>query len=86
MRTNIEIDDDLMAEAARATGLKTKKAIVEAGLQRLVQGNRHARFLAARGKVDFLAGYDHKALRAGLPPAAQPTVAEATPARRRARP
>ena len=37
MRTNIDIDDALIAEAIEATGLKTKKAAVEAGLRVLVR-------------------------------------------------
>jgi Arc/MetJ family transcription regulator len=36
MRTNIVIDDDLMAEAMEATGLKTKREAVELGLKTLV--------------------------------------------------
>lgn len=36
MRTNIEIDDELLAKAMAARGLKTKKAAVEAGLRALV--------------------------------------------------
>jgi Arc/MetJ family transcription regulator len=40
MRTNIVIDDELMAEAMKATGLTTKRAVVEAGLARLIQINR----------------------------------------------
>jgi Arc/MetJ family transcription regulator len=41
MRTNIDIDDDLLAEAMTLTGLPTKKATVEEALRRLV--NRHLR-------------------------------------------
>ncbi|HET9229464.1 MAG TPA: type II toxin-antitoxin system VapB family antitoxin [Thermoanaerobaculia bacterium] len=37
MITNIDIDADLMEKARRATGLKTKKAVVEAGLRALIQ-------------------------------------------------
>jgi Arc/MetJ family transcription regulator len=37
MRTNIVIDDALMAEALRLSQLKTKKAVVERGLQLLIQ-------------------------------------------------
>jgi Arc/MetJ family transcription regulator len=44
MRTNIDIDDDLLAEAMAATGLETKKATVEEALRRLVQ--RHRRQVA----------------------------------------
>ena len=35
MRTNIEIDDDLMTKVMNATGLKTKKAVIEKALQEL---------------------------------------------------
>ena len=40
MRTNIEIDDDLLAEAMAATGLATKKATVDEALRRLVHQHR----------------------------------------------
>ena len=40
MRTNIDIDDELMREAMEATGLKTKKALVEAGLEILARRER----------------------------------------------
>ena len=36
MRTNIDIDDDLLAQAMAVTGLATKKATVEEALRRLV--------------------------------------------------
>jgi Arc/MetJ family transcription regulator len=37
MRTNIEIDDDLLAAAMKATGLPTKRATVEEGLRLVVR-------------------------------------------------
>ena len=37
MRTNIDIDDDLLAEAMRVTGLPTKKATVEEALRQIVR-------------------------------------------------
>jgi Arc/MetJ family transcription regulator len=37
MRTNIEIDDQLLSQAMTATGLSTKRATVEEGLRLLVQ-------------------------------------------------
>lgn len=37
MRTNIDIDDDLMAEAMKATGQRTKKAAVVAALRSAIQ-------------------------------------------------
>jgi Arc/MetJ family transcription regulator len=53
MRTNIEIDDDLMRKAMRASGATTKRAVVEQGLRMLVdvRGQRAIRRL--RGKVQW---------------------------------
>jgi Arc/MetJ family transcription regulator len=53
MRTNIVIDDNLMKAALRATGLKTKRAVVELGLRRLVQLSAQARILELKGKVHW---------------------------------
>jgi len=41
MRTNIEIDDELMRQAMAATGTSTKKATVEACLRKLVALKLH---------------------------------------------
>lgn len=46
MRTNIEIDDELMAKAMTVTGLPTKKAAVEAALRRLVDSHHRREALA----------------------------------------
>jgi Arc/MetJ family transcription regulator len=51
MRTNIVIDDRLMAEALKATGLKTKKEAVELGLQTLVRLRKQAAIRKFRGKL-----------------------------------
>ena len=40
MRTNIEIDDELMAQALKLTGLPTKRAVVEEGLRLMVQASQ----------------------------------------------
>ncbi len=40
MRTNIEIDDDLLLEAMAASGLTTKRATVEEALRQLVLSHR----------------------------------------------
>jgi Arc/MetJ family transcription regulator len=45
MRTNIEIDDDLMDEALKLTGLPTKRAVVEEGLRLVVRLRKQARTL-----------------------------------------
>jgi Arc/MetJ family transcription regulator len=53
MRTNIVIDDKLMADALKATGAKTKKEAVELGLRTLVQMGRQAEVRRLRGKVQW---------------------------------
>jgi Arc/MetJ family transcription regulator len=45
MRTNIEIDDELLAQAMTAAGLSTKRATVEAGLRLLVRLRMQAKAL-----------------------------------------
>lgn len=42
MRTNIVIDDKLMRDALQATGLKTKREVVEEGLRTLLRINKQA--------------------------------------------
>ena len=51
MRTNIDIDDDLMTEALRRSGAPTKRAAVEEGLRLLIQTRRQAGLRRLRGKV-----------------------------------
>ncbi len=51
MRTNIEIDDTLMAEALQVSGLATKRAVVEAGLRLLIKLRRQAEVKRLFGKV-----------------------------------
>ncbi|HNU12443.1 MAG TPA: type II toxin-antitoxin system VapB family antitoxin [Rubrivivax sp.] len=53
MRTNIVIDDKLIAEAMKASGAKTKKEAVERGLQALLQLSRQAELRKLRGKVQW---------------------------------
>ncbi len=53
MRTNIVIDGDLMADALKATGLKTKKEAVELGLKTLVRLKKQADIKSWRGKLTW---------------------------------
>jgi Arc/MetJ family transcription regulator len=46
MRTNIDIDDDLLSQAMTASGLSTKRATVEEGLRLLLRVHRQAKALA----------------------------------------
>ena len=53
MRTNIEIEDELIQEALRVSGLKTKRAAVEAGLRALIRLNKRRKILDLAGKVQW---------------------------------
>ena len=58
MRTNIEIDDDLLREARRLSGLKTKRAVVEAALRMFVRVKRQTDILDLAGKVHWEGNLD----------------------------
>jgi Arc/MetJ family transcription regulator len=51
MRTNIVIDNSLMRQAMKATGLSTKKAVVEEGLRLLIKVKGQEGVRRLRGKV-----------------------------------
>ena len=51
MRTNIIIDEDLMAQAMKAGPYKTKKEAVEAGLKLLARQAAYREILKWRGKL-----------------------------------
>ena len=53
MRTNIVIDDKLMAEDIKLSQLKTKKAVVETGLRLLIQIKKQERIKSLRGKLNW---------------------------------
>ena len=53
MRTNIDIDDDLMRDVLKETGLPTKKAAVEEALRLLLQIRRQREIMKYRGKVQW---------------------------------
>jgi antitoxin ParD1/3/4 len=56
MRTNIDIDDELMAAAMAAGPFKTKREAVEAGLALLKRQADYARLLALKGQLRW--GWD----------------------------
>ena len=58
MRTTIDIDDALMAEALETSGCKTKKAAVEEGLRLLVRTRRQGSILELRGKLRWEGSLD----------------------------
>ena len=65
MRTNIVLDDELVAEASRLSGIKTKKDLVNEALRVFIASQRRKSLLDIAGKIKLAPGYDYKALRNG---------------------
>ena len=53
MRTNIDIDDNLMNDVLKATGLTTKKDAVELGLKTLIRLKKQEGIKGFRGKLKW---------------------------------
>jgi len=64
MRTNVILDEELVQEAMRLSGAKTKKDVIHLALEALVRelGRKDLREL--RGKITFTKGFDPDQLRA----------------------
>lgn len=67
MRTNIVLDDELVREAQRLTGIRTKRKLVEEALKALITARRRLSLLDLEGRIRFCDGYDHKAMRQDCP-------------------
>jgi Arc/MetJ family transcription regulator len=64
-RTNIVIDDELVNEAFRYAGVKTKRELVDLALREFVENHRRRDVRELRGKGLIRPDYDHKRLREG---------------------
>ena len=63
MRTNIEIDDELIKEAFSLSGVRTKKELVHLALVEFVKAKRQKDLFELSGQIDFAPDYDYNALR-----------------------
>ncbi len=60
MRTNIDLDDQLVEEAMQISGAKTKKDVVNLALRELVKAKRKRSILDLAGQIEFAKDYDPK--------------------------
>ncbi len=60
MPTNLAIDDNLLGEAQKLGGHRTKKETVNQALREYIQRRRQAKVLELFGKIDYDATYDYK--------------------------
>ncbi len=58
MRTNIEIDDELMNKALKYSKLKTKKEIINSALNEYVKYQMRLKLLSLQGKVKWIGSLD----------------------------
>jgi len=58
MRTNIVIDDELMANALKMTGLRTKREAVELGLKTLIKLKKQEKIRQFKGKLTWQGDLD----------------------------
>ncbi len=65
MRTNIVLDDCLVSEAFKLSGVKTKKDLLHQALKEFVDTRKRHSLLNLERKIKFAGGYDYKALREG---------------------
>jgi len=65
MRTNIEIDDELMEEAFSLTNVRTKKELIHLALGEFIKAKKKKNLFDLSGKIQFHDDYDYKALRGG---------------------
>ena len=59
MRTNIVIDDTLIAEAMRLTRIKTKRGVVDMALRTLVRLERQRAVLDLEGRIGWEGDLNH---------------------------
>jgi Arc/MetJ family transcription regulator len=65
MRTNIDLDDELVKEAFRCCGAATKKELVHLALRELVASRKRRDVRELRGSGGLRPDYDYKSLRRG---------------------
>jgi Arc/MetJ family transcription regulator len=66
MRTNVELDDDLLKKAFRYSKARTKKGLLHEALQELIAAREKLDLRDLRGKITFRDDYDYKKLRKGV--------------------
>lgn len=74
MRTNIELNDDLIAQAQRFSGLRTKREVVDAALREFVARHRQQQILSLAGEGLIDPAYDVRQMRAAMSQTALPAA------------
>ena len=65
MRTNIDLNDDLVNEAFKLCDAKTKKELIHLALKEFIENHNRKNIMDLKGKIHFDKKYDHKNMRKG---------------------
>ena len=65
MRTNINLDDQLVEDAFKLSRARTKKELIHEALEEFVQNRRRLDLRDLEGRIEFAKGYDYRQLREG---------------------
>lgn len=65
MPTNLAIDEKLLEEALKVSGLKTKKNTVNEALREFIQRRKQKDIISLFGKIEMDKSYDYKRERSG---------------------
>lgn len=60
MATNLAIDDNLLGEAQKVGGHRTKKDTVNEALREYIQRRRQTKVVDLFGKIEFDSSYDYR--------------------------
>lgn len=63
MRTNIDINDDLLEEAFSVSNMRSKKDLIHDALQEYIKLKKRKDLTELAGTITFFEGFDHKELR-----------------------
>jgi Arc/MetJ family transcription regulator len=63
MRTNVDLDDELMAEAFSLTGVQTESELLRLALSELIRVRRKKDLSELAGRISLRDDFDHKAMR-----------------------
>lgn len=63
MRTNIVLDEELVQEAFRLTGARTKRELIQLALEELIRVRRKRNLADLAGMIELRDDFDHKAMR-----------------------
>ena len=57
-RTNVVLDDDLVGDCIKATGIKTRRALIDHALRELLRHENQTKILDLKGNIDWEGNLD----------------------------